>query len=256
MKLLRRFRHKTILLAGIARSCWSIIFFFGFGCGARVDGWRRGAGLVLRGEAATFVLSAFGLDVWSDVETPPPFNLEAAAEHFARRLERFLEKEADTHICIIHGKIEDRAVRCGRATYTFGTEAWIDGPGRFVRPEQWTGMNRVHRPAGAVSLRPGETTDVLLNFICRIHADGNADLWMRVNHVGADGVPMQEVLLRLESTWGQRHPAVFPTPEQFAEHHGPRRCAGAMGWWKCRISSTSLHCWPGGNERTPACPSR
>src|ERR1700722_12249212 len=38
----------------------------GTGLRRRVDGWRRGAGLVLRGENSTFVLSAFGLNIGSD----------------------------------------------------------------------------------------------------------------------------------------------------------------------------------------------
>src|SRR6476646_5126880 len=69
------------------------------GLRGRLDGWRRGAGLVLREEAATFVLSAFSLDIWSD--GPPPSDSpgeQSARDHLADRLSRFFGGEPDVHV--------------------------------------------------------------------------------------------------------------------------------------------------------------
>ena len=52
---------------------------------------------------------------------------------------------------------------------------------------------------------------------------------MRVNHVAADGVPMQEMISRLERTWGVADDVVYPTPEAFGPHMGPRSCVGRDG---------------------------
>src|ERR1700760_4993276 len=57
---------------------------------ARRDGWRRGAGLVLRGPAATFELSAFSLNVWSEAHRPDDPSFEATRERLADRLREFL----------------------------------------------------------------------------------------------------------------------------------------------------------------------
>ena len=56
-----------------------------------------------------------------------------------------------------------------------------------------------------------------------------ADLWFRVNHIAIDGVPAQELIAKLESTWGTRDLVRFPAPEEFAAHIGPRSCAGRNG---------------------------
>src|SRR5438094_312059 len=70
----------------------------------RLDGWRRAAGLVLRGEAATFVLSAFSLDLWSDTAPrPESATLPVAQQHVAARLSKLLCDEADAHIHVRRG---------------------------------------------------------------------------------------------------------------------------------------------------------
>ncbi len=109
----------------------------GVGLRRRVDGWRHAAGLLLRGEAATFVLSAFDLDVWSDEATPPPFSIESTAAHFAERLEHFLASEPCLHIRMRVDGFQHRGEAAGRACYTLGFEPQVDGPARFIRPECW-----------------------------------------------------------------------------------------------------------------------
>ena len=49
-----------------------------------------------------------------------------------------------------------------------------------------------------------------LNFVCRRLPDGAVDLWMQVHHTGGDGVPMQELLTRLESAWGTDKQTFYP----------------------------------------------
>ncbi|MBV9998881.1 MAG: hypothetical protein JO015_07175 [Verrucomicrobia bacterium] len=49
-----------------------------------------------------------------------------------------------------------------------------------------------------------------LNFVCRRLPDGAVDLWMQVHHTGGDGVPMQELLTRLESAWGADDQTFYP----------------------------------------------
>ena len=67
---------------------------------------------------------------------------------------------------------------------------------------------------------------MLLNIICRIDHGGKADLWVRINHIGIDGVPAQEVISRLETAWGGSADVTYPSPEAFALHRGPRPCLG------------------------------
>src|SRR5882724_8969778 len=105
----------------------------------RADGWRRGVGLVLRQETATFVLSTFGLDVWSDGQRPELVTADGSRQHAAERLERFLAGQKLAHVCVKRGKDEDCAAVFGGASYSLGFEDWIEGPGRFVRPVKWEG---------------------------------------------------------------------------------------------------------------------
>ena len=183
----------------------------------RADGWRRGAGLVLRGQGATFVLSAFGLDLWSDVAEPSSPTIDASREHFAQRFASFLADDKDCHICVIREAAEDRVHRCAGPTYTLRFDAWIPSAGRFVPPDDWHGDDCSNgRNAG----------DPLFTVVCRIDHAGVADVWMRINHIGMDGVLAQEILSRLESAWGVAGEVVYPTPESFITHSSPRRCFG------------------------------
>ncbi|HEX4792450.1 MAG TPA: hypothetical protein VH370_01590 [Humisphaera sp.] len=186
----------------------------------RVDGWRRGAGLILRGEGATFILSAFGLDTGAQARSSATsFD---APRHVSERLAAFLAGEAELHRRVRRGELEDKSEPCTGPSYTLGFERWVEGPARFVRPDLWTGTDC----SAARPQESGGTTDPLLNIICRISDAGAVDIWVRVNHVGTDGAPVQEALSRLESQWGSRETVFFPTPEEFAPYAGPRRCPG------------------------------
>ncbi len=85
------------------------------------------------------------------------------------------------------------------------------GPARFRMPDF---LQRRHPGFG------------LFNIICRVSADGRqADLWVQVHHAGTDGLPVQELLSRLEQEWGVCSPIHFPTPEEFAALSVPELCS-------------------------------
>ncbi len=186
---------------------------------APVDGWRRAAGLVLRGEPATFVLSAFGLDFWSDVGRPGAASEEQSRAHAARRLRDFLKREPVLHRSIVKGDREDGVVACGGPCYTLAFHPAAGGSDRFVRPSEWLG--EMHgTPAGA---------EPLLNIVCRVDPGGGVDVWVRANHVGIDGVPVQEALSRLEGEWGVVPGVAYPSADDFAPRAVARPLAGRAG---------------------------
>lgn len=51
----------------------------------------------------------------------------------------------------------------------------------------------------------------------------SVDLWASAHHVGLDGVPVQDLLLRLEQAWGTE-PVAFPAPSDGAAFTGPHAC--------------------------------
>ena len=50
------------------------------------------------------------------------------------------------------------------------------------------------------------------------------DLWVSAHHVGLDGVPLQDMLVRLERAWGGADSVVFPPPMDGVAFSGPRAC--------------------------------
>ncbi len=67
-----------------------------------------------------------------------------------------------------------------------------------------------------------------INVVARLSADGrSADLWLQVHHAAGDGAPVQEMLGRLEQSWGLREPVTFPSPRSFALHVAARPCSPA-----------------------------
>lgn len=75
--------------------------------------------------------------------------------------------------------------------------------------------------------RPGMPLGAF-NMIARLSADRrSADLWVQVHHAVTDGVPVQEMLGRLQGAWGVRENIIFPTPEAFAPHAVATRCSPA-----------------------------
>jgi hypothetical protein len=110
-----------------------------------------------------------------------------------------------------------------------GFDQWSGGTGRFLSPTSWRGED-VSSPfaGGAAGEMRGGSRTALLKFIFRIGPEGSADLWVRANHVGIDGVPVQDVLTRLENAWGCEH-VLYPTPEEFAAAASPRACGERGG---------------------------
>ncbi|MBY0307712.1 MAG: hypothetical protein K2Q09_03130, partial [Phycisphaerales bacterium] len=93
-------------------------------------------------------------------------------------------------------------------------------PARFVPPSRWAPPGE----ADPYSRRDGDAP--MMQLVCRVRDDGRCDVWARMNHVAADGVPMQEVLTRLEAAWPAPEPVVYPTPEAFAPFGAPRPAPG------------------------------
>jgi len=193
--------HRVLLALGLRR---------------RVDGWRRGAGLVLRGEAARFYLSAFHLNV--QAENPPPELSRAEIEQrILARLDAFMQTEKELHLLVRHCRDYDEVVPHSGPTYAVGFEPALVGPGQFIRPDSWAGP---HGTPGVAEASP------VLEFICRVHPDQLVDVWLRINHVGADGVAAQELMSRLEQAWGVGRPLVLPAKEDWAAFSGPRPSPG------------------------------
>ena len=53
---------------------------------------------------------------------------------------------------------------------------------------------------------------------------GSVDLWVSAHHVGLDGVPLQDLLNRLERAWGCAEVLEFPAPTGATAFAGPSRC--------------------------------
>lgn len=193
-------------------------------CGIRKrrDGWRNATGLVLRGEASMFVLSAFGLNAGLQEKSDRSLTTEEAQSRIAERLYTFFAGEPACRVRIIDHREESTPEHTGSPCYTLGFLPWIDGPERFIKPTDWCAGP--HSPFDAT--REAPNTSPLFNTVCRIGPRGECDLWLRINHVGADGVPMQEMLTRLESAWGSHSLVLFPTPEDFEPYAQPRPSPG------------------------------
>jgi hypothetical protein len=206
------------LFLGISLLVWNRVLLR-MGLRKPVNGWRRGASLVLRGETARFVLSAFSLDVFSDESRPPGVTAEVIQNHLADRLAKFLEQEKDFHLLIRHDREQDVVVAQPSASYSLGFQPWVDGPARFIRPDSWE---------GAITPKIAGTSPVL-EFVCRINAKHLADVWVRVNHVAADGAAVQEMLSRLEAAWGVGSATIFPSTTDFEPHTSARPSPGRHG---------------------------
>ena len=64
-----------------------------------------------------------------------------------------------------------------------------------------------------------------LSWIARtLPGDEAVDLWVSAHHVGLDGVPLQDLLERLERAWGTAAPVVFPPAGSGTAFSGPRAC--------------------------------
>lgn len=188
----------------------------------RVDGWRAAAGVALRSECSTFVLSAFGLDVWSDAAGAREGGVFVARAHAVRRLMAFLASEAVCRVSVRHGRDEDVVVGTMGACVTLGCQDWVETPARFAAPTDWSGECAGEAPAAGHS--------AMMNVVLRVSEDGRADVWVRVNHIASDGVPIQAMLSRLERAWGFSERTIFPTAEEFAPFAMVRPLADRSGF--------------------------
>jgi hypothetical protein len=264
------------------------------------DPWRRTAAVALRSEASKFVLTAFGLDIFSD-EGIKHFSPAAAEKHFLTRFAKFLRTEVDAHYALNHGRSYSCRVKNQNVDVTLGrfsasgplmsihpllddrfslllqeslckqVEAAIgeaynatsDLPER-IRPtmllrsvqERLCAMVAEQAPRKQAINYSGrilrscfvsfESIDLdlcnrfespdfrfrrglglgILNIVCRLLPNGTIDLWMQIHHSGADGVPMQELLTRLENAWGISCPLAFPPDD--AHGPDPRPCNNSV----------------------------
>jgi hypothetical protein len=63
-----------------------------------------------------------------------------------------------------------------------------------------------------------------LSWVARAGASDTLDLWASAHHVGLDGVPLQELLDRLERTWGAGEIVAFPAPAPGRAFIDPHPC--------------------------------
>lgn len=179
------------------------------GLKSRRDGWRRAAGLVLRGEESTFVLSALGLNAELDGESG---------------LRECLQSEPLLHLRVRRNADEHRAELAPTAGFTLRFEARPAGIERFLPPDDWSG-----EVCGAES--DDAALAPIMNMVCRRGASQEVDFWARVNHVATDGVPAQAMFTRLEQQWGTR-PVAYPAPDGCAPLETPRKCPGREDAWE------------------------
>lgn len=188
----------------------------------RVDGWRRAACVVLRGEESTFVLSAFGLNAASETGERPPTAQADREARVAGRLRTFLQGQPASRVRILRSPAEDRLEPGAEPNVAIAFEPWAAGPARFRSPRNW--------PSPDATAQGGSVGDmVLLRVVCRVSESGVCDVWMRCNHAGIDGVPAQELLTALEGEWGLAGEVHYPTPEEFEPLSTPQECHGRMG---------------------------
>ena len=100
--------------------------------------------------------------------------------------------------------------------------------GAFITIEQMSGTGETARFTAPDQSRCRHPGWGLLNITCRLASGGaGVDLWMQVHHNAADGVPMQEMLGRLEAAWGFAEPTRFPQAHTF--DHELSQCATDAG---------------------------
>lgn len=64
-----------------------------------------------------------------------------------------------------------------------------------------------------------------LSWVARSNDDvGSVDLWVSSHHVGLDGVPLQDLLDRLERAWGVAESVLFPSAASGQAFVGPHPC--------------------------------
>lgn len=95
----------------------------------------------------------------------------------------------------------------------------VEGLASADAPERW------RLPDFARTPQPGLG---LLNARARLLPDGALDLWLDVQHIAADGAPMQELLADLRQAWGSAAPARWPAPAARSAAPAVRCSVGAV----------------------------
>lgn len=255
------------------------------------EGWRRTVGVLLRGEATRFALSAFDLNVPRRMD---PAAAESLEPRVAAGLASFLRGEADAHFYLewqlpvtirrglhavdlvvqrfdtagllvavephlagagaalpapdVRARVHDAVVDAYNRTAslpersrpktveaaierTFGGEADAAAYARRLlraaclsfeaadlsRPER-----RFCPPVFASRRTLGGG---YLSWVARLDTvRSTVDLWVSAHHVGLDGVPLQDMLNRLQAAWGVQREVRFPAPTAGTAFVGPVRC--------------------------------
>jgi hypothetical protein len=89
----------------------------------------------------------------------------------------------------------------------------------FERIDPWDPVERFRPPAFAQRRGLGFGH---LSWVARAAGSDTADVWVSAHHVGLDGVPLQDMLGRLERAWGADEMVAFPSPapgRAFIEAH-------------------------------------
>ncbi len=195
----------------------------------RTDAWRRAAQIMLGGESATFILTAFALNFFSDTTAPANPTVANAESHLAQRLHNFLTTEPLSYTRITRASHIHHLSRANLPNYTLRIEPAPRGNARFLAPSNWQGD---HRP----SHRPTPDDLPLFQIVARLHNNqSEADLWLRINHAATDGMPVQELLARIQKQWGTSPLLTFPTTKQFAPHAEPRQSHGRADLAECQL---------------------
>ena len=254
----------------------------------RPEGWRRTVGILLRGEATRFALSAFGLHVPGDRTVDPETRVSGA-------LLAFLAEEPDAHFYLewqrsvtvryslpsvdlvvlrfdaagalagleprlvdeaasprggVTARVHDAIIEAYHRTAHLPEVARAQGLLAAVRaactgtPEARRYAERVLR-AACLSFETVDASDAsqrfsppafatrrslgggYLSWVARLdHARDTVDLWVSAHHVGLDGVPLQDMLNRLEVKWGVEQGPLYPGPTAGALFSGPVPCHG------------------------------
>jgi hypothetical protein len=157
-------------------------------------GWRRTTGIGLKSVASKFTLTAFGLHSGYQGTSRV-----TASDTVFERLSKFFTGEPSAALRIV----ERRGCLVGTLTgdgCTFRYQAGVrdDPRDRFVPPDLCT------EQAGG---------DHVIDVVCRLSPDLRVvDVWMQFNHAAVDGVPMQEMLSRLQRAWGEAEDVTYPAP--------------------------------------------
>lgn len=253
------------------------------------EGWRRTVGILLRGEATRFALSAFSVKVPDAVDAA-----RSLETRVAEGLHAFLREEPDAHFYLewlapvtlrrsapaadlivqrfapdgtllavephladfesalpgpeIRSRVHDAVVSAFNRTVQLSETARAPQLATTIEAafDPTTSAGRYARRVLRAACLSFEAADLsspgirfsppvfttrrtlgggYLSWIGRIDAArGTVDLWVSAHHAGLDGVPLQDMLNRLQSKWGVGGEVTFPAPTLPRAFTGPVAC--------------------------------